>query len=164
MRERPLPPQGDTVKTKPARRGAPKLAKSLGPHLARLAKASGAMDPRLASEWLEIAGPEIAALCRPTRVINRGRQQALEVSVTSGAAAMKLQYHQEALLGRVRQRIGLPRLNRLVIREGKETKGWASRRMKAAPPKVEPPKTAPESESLKSALDAMRQTIHERKR
>lgn len=118
------------------------------------------MDPRLASDWAELAGPEIAPLCRPVRIISRGRSQALEISVKSGAAAMKLRYHQEALLGRVRQKFGLPKLNAIVIREGTSARGWQSRRMAPAP-KVQPkPPAEPQSSSLRSALETMRQTIH----
>jgi hypothetical protein len=156
-----------TVKTRPARRGPPKLAKSLGPHLARLAKASGAMDPRLAEEWAGIVGPELAPHCRPSRIIDRGRSQALEVAVRSGAAAMRLEYQQDALLARIRQKLGLPRLSRIVIRQGKAERSWSSRRMQAAPsaPPEQAAETAkPRSEGLRAALDEMRQTIHDRNR
>lgn len=154
-------PNQDTIKTLPVRRGAPKLARSLGPQLARLAKASGAMDPRLASDWPKIAGPEVAGLCRPVRIIYRGRAQALELSVKSGAAAMKIRYQQDALLGRIRQHLGLPRLTQIVFREGHEQKrGWESRRMAKATPPPERTRNQPKSENLKAALDQMRQTIH----
>ncbi|MEO1040735.1 MAG: DUF721 domain-containing protein [Pseudomonadota bacterium] len=155
---RPAPPsQASEVRTKPIRKAAPPIGRSLGPHIARLAAASGAMDPRLASEWPSIAGPEIAALCRPLRIINRGRSQALEVAVKSGAAAMKIQYAQEALLGRIRQHLGMPRLQRLVFREGKEARNWQTRRLSAAPPRTE--NTRPMSGDLKAALDSMRQSV-----
>ncbi|MEM9810605.1 MAG: DUF721 domain-containing protein [Pseudomonadota bacterium] len=150
-------PQAAEFRTRPVRRAAPSVSKSLGPHIARLAKASGAMDPRLASEWPKIAGPELAPLCRPIRIISRGRTQALELSVKSGAAAMKIQYAQEALLGRVRQRLGLPRLSRIVIRQGAEVKAWASQRLAAETPA---PKPAPKSPSrLDEALTAMRRSF-----
>lgn len=171
MRDGRSPSQGDIVRTKPPRSAAPRLARSLGPHLARLAKASGAMDPRLASDWPKIAGKELATLCRPVRVINRGRTQALEVSVKNGAAAMRVQYAQEQLLGRVRQAIGLPRLSRIVIREGAEGgRSWKSRRMERVEPAQAAPRheaqspTSPKSDGLRAALDSMRQTIHETKR
>ncbi|GGY42123.1 hypothetical protein GCM10007148_08460 [Parvularcula lutaonensis] len=118
------------------------------------------MDPRLAADWGELAGPEIAPLCRPVRIINRGRSQALEVSVKSGAAAMKLRYHQEAILGRVRQKVGLPRLNSIVIREGNSGRGWENRRMAPAQKEAMKPPPSPRSGFLKSALETMRQTIH----
>lgn len=161
MKEVPSRPQ-ETVRTRPVRSGAPKLSRSLGPHIARLAKATGAMDPRLAENWAEIAGPELASLCRPVRIVNRGRVQALEVSVKSGAAAMKLRYGQEALLGRVRQKLGLPKLSQIVFREGKETAPrWNSQRMAASKPAPEQPRTTPKSEGLKSALEAMRRSLQE---
>lgn len=119
------------------------------------------MDPRLAENWAEIAGPELASLCRPVRIIQRGRVQALEVSVKSGAAAMKLRYGQEALLGRVRQQLGLPKLSQIVFREGKEAPRWTSRRMAPSKPKEQSASSEPKSEGLKSALDAMRRTLQE---
>lgn len=160
MKDHSRPPQ-ETVRTRPVRQGAPKLSKSLGPHLARLAKATGAMDPRLAENWAEIAGPELASLCRPVRIIQRGRVQALEVSVKSGAAAMKLRYGQEALLGRVRQQLGLPKLSQIVFREGKEAPRWTSQRMAPAKRGEQTTSSEPKSEGLKSALDAMRRTLQE---
>lgn len=161
MRDQPRPAQ-DTPRTRAVRPAAPKIGKAVAPHLARLAKASGAMDPRLAGEWLDIAGPEIAALCRPVRIVNRGRVQALEVSVKSGAAGMKLRYHQEALLGRVRQRIGLPRLSQIVIREGQESQRWTSRRMEPVKNAEPRQRRTPQSPSLQAALEAMRQSMHKR--
>lgn len=157
------PPSQESVKTRPARRGAPKLSKSLGPHLARLAKATGAMDPRLAAEWGEIAGPDIASLARPVRIVTRGKVQALEVSAKSSAAAMKLRYHQEALLGRVRQRIGLPRLTQIVIREGGNAPRWASRRMAVPAQDEDAPKRSPQAKNLKAALESMRRSMEKAK-
>ncbi|MEO1658487.1 MAG: DUF721 domain-containing protein [Pseudomonadota bacterium] len=155
---RPAPPsQASEVRTKPVRKAAPPVGRSLGPHIARLAAASGAMDPRLASEWPKIAGPELAPLCRPIRIITRGRSQALEVAVKSGAAAMKIQYAQEALLGRIRHQLGLPRLQRIVFREGKEARSWQTRRLSAAPAVKETDRAV--SSDLKAALDAMRQSV-----
>ncbi|MEM7739515.1 MAG: DUF721 domain-containing protein [Pseudomonadota bacterium] len=133
------------------------MGRSLGPHIARLAAASGAMDPRLASEWPSIAGPELAALCRPVRIINRGRSQALEVAVKSGAAAMKIQYAQEALLGRIRHQLGLPRLQRIVFREGKDARNWQTRRLSAPQPSTDQERRL--SSDLKAALDSMRHSM-----
>lgn len=120
------------------------------------------MDPRLAAEWADIAGPDLAPLCRPIRIIRRGRGQALELSVRSGAAAMKLRYAQEALLGRVRQRLGLPHLTAIVLREGADERSWASRRMAAPKPRPADEAPARKPEGLDAALEAMRQTIHRR--
>ncbi|MEE4209189.1 MAG: DUF721 domain-containing protein [Parvularcula sp.] len=167
MRDTRPPEQGQSLRTKPARRAPPKLARSIGPHLARLAKASGAMDPRLAEEWASLIGPELAPHCRPSRIVTRGRTQALEVAVSNGAAAMRLEYQQDAILARVRQRLGLPRLSRIVIRQGKAEKSWSSRRMSSPPaaapaaPKDEAPV---KSEGLRAALEAMRRTVHDRNR
>ncbi|MCQ8185618.1 DUF721 domain-containing protein [Parvularcula maris] len=154
-------PKTQGFRTRPARRAAPKLAQSLAPHLSRLAKASGAMDPRLAAEWAEIAGPELASLARPIRIVQQGRVQALELSVKSGAAATRLRYAQDALLGRIRQKLGLPRLSKITFREGADASRWNSRRMAAPKPDTQAPrgKEEPKSESLRSALDAMQKAL-----
>jgi hypothetical protein len=121
------------------------------------------MDPRLAAEWPEIAGPELAGLARPIRIVNQGRVQALELSVKSGAAATRLRYAQDALLGRIRHKLGLPKLSKITFREGAEASRWSSRRM--APPKPGPAaqvldgKDQPKSESLRAALDAMQKAL-----
>lgn len=121
------------------------------------------MDPRLATEWPAIAGPELARLCRPVRIIRRGKSQALELSVTSGAAAMRVQYAQEALLSRVRHQLGLPHLTRIVLRESAGSRGWERRQMR---PELHPDPGADAASapcppaSLREALERMRQTIH----
>ena len=162
--------QASGQRTRPARRPPPKLARSVGPHLTRLAEASGAMDPRLADDWAEIAGADIAALCRPVRIVRRGKTQALEVSVKSGAAAMKVQYAQEALLSRLRQTLGLPHLTKISFREGKQPRSWEQRRVKpGVQPAPTPKRSAPADDGRKktglhAALEEMRRTIHEKDR
>jgi hypothetical protein len=122
------------------------------------------MDPRLAQEWPSIAGPELAALARPIRIVNQGRVQALELSVKSGAAATRLRYAQDALLGRIRQRLGLPRLSKIVFREGAEGSRWNSRRMQPSRsgPAEAAPGPEPKSENLKAALAAMQAALREK--
>jgi hypothetical protein len=124
------------------------------------------MDPRLAQEWPEIAGPELAQLARPIRIVNQGRVQALELSVKSGAAATRLRYAQDALLGRIRQKLGLPRLSKITFREGAAPARWNSRRMSApsATAEAAPEGNAPQSDDLKAALAAMQKALAERKR
>lgn len=70
---------------------------------------------------------------------------------------MKIQYAQEALLGRIRHQLGLPRLQRIVFREGKEARSWQTRRLSAAPAVKETDRAV--SSDLKAALDAMRQSV-----
>ncbi|MEM9838349.1 MAG: DUF721 domain-containing protein [Pseudomonadota bacterium] len=155
-------PQDASVRTKPARRPAPRLGRSITPHLRRLAQQSGAMDPRLVEHWAEIAGADLAKLCRPIRIIKRGKIQALEVSVESGAAAMRVQYAQTTLLSRIRDQLGLPHLTKITFREGKAPRGWEQRRMQrpAEGPAEKRENKAPAG-SLAEALTRMRQTIHQ---
>jgi len=160
--------QAPGPRTRPARRPPPKVARAVGPHLKRLAQASGAMDPRLVDDWAAIAGDDIAKLCRPIRIVRQGKTQALELSVKSGAAAMRIQYAQEGLLSRLRQTLGLPNLTKITFREGKQPRSWENRRVTAAPkppakPKAEAKPALPTRKSgLHAALEEMRRTIHDR--
>ena len=179
--QQPEAPGQGTVRTKPPRSPAPKAGAALGKHLRRLAEASGAMDPRLAEAWPTLAGPDVAKLCQPVRIVRQGKVQALEVSVKSNAAALRVQYAQEALLGRLRTALGMPSLTKLVFREGQARRGWERRRVAAPPaasreerlPAVKASGTAPHDASpnrnkqpntkLKAALDSMRQSMEEGK-
>ncbi|MEE9329967.1 MAG: DUF721 domain-containing protein [Parvularculaceae bacterium] len=112
MHQRHSPP---TVNTRAARKAPPAIARASGKELARLAQASGAMDPRLAQKWPEIAGPELAKICRPLRLKRNGRAQILQVAALHGAAAMQVQYQLPALLGKVNSFLGHGRVTKIAI-------------------------------------------------
>ncbi|MGF1544809.1 MAG: DciA family protein [Parvularculaceae bacterium] len=76
--------------TKPARRSAPTLARCATRTLANLARRTGYVDPYLAARWPRIVGEELAGLCRPGKISGGRRDRTLEVSATSGAAAVEL--------------------------------------------------------------------------
>ena len=103
--------------TRPARRAAPPVSREISKLLAGLAKKSGAMDPQLAGNWAEIAGPEIAALCRPVRLRSHGKAKALEVAAANGAAAMQLQFKQQLLLQKINAYLGRNAVARILIRQ-----------------------------------------------
>ena len=159
----PLPPrpvQDGPLRTLPARRGPPPVRAQMAPHLARLAKRSGAMDPQLAERWDEVAG-DVAPLCRPVR-LRRGRGGVtLEVQATSGAAAMRVEYAQSALLARARTVLGEPNLKRLRVTQRGRTgeRQWASKRVTAEEATASPQAPA---RSASEALERMRAAMAER--
>ena len=103
--------------TKPARSGPPPLSRQVSRLMATLAERSGAMDPQLAADWPDIAGPQLARLCRPVRLKKAGRARTLEVAAANGAAAMQLQYRQRELLERVNRLLGKGTVTRITIRQ-----------------------------------------------
>ena len=159
----PLPPRPATdqaPRTLPARKGPPPVRAQVGPHLARLAKRSGAMDPALAEQWDEVAG-DAARFCRPVR-LRRGRGGVtLEVQAVSGAAAMRVEYAQGPILARARTVLGEPRLNRLrVTQRGQpRERAWASRRIEA---EAATAPAAPPAQNAREALERMRAAMRDR--
>lgn len=111
---RPAP--GD-IRTKPVRSGPPHFSRAMGKIVADLAKKTNALDPRLAASWAEIAGPDLARICRPVQLKTHGRAQALELAVPNGAAAMQVQFKQKFILDKVNIVLGHKRVTRLVIRQ-----------------------------------------------
>ena len=104
-----------TINTRPARKAPPAVARASTKEIARLAKASGAMDPELVAEWDTIAGPQLAKLCRPLRLKRNGRAQILEVAASNGAAAMQVQYQLPALLTKINGFLGNGRITKIAI-------------------------------------------------
>ena len=160
MPQPPRPLNPGAVRTLPARRGPPPVRAQMAPHLARLAKRSGAMDPGLADRWNEVAG-EAARFCRPVR-LRRGRGAVtLEVQAVSGAAAMRVEYAQAAILARARTALGEPNLTRLKVTQRGRTgeRQWASRKVEAAEV-VEP--AEPPARDTTEALARMRAAMSAR--
>ena len=151
------------VQTKPRRSPPPHLSREMGKLLAALASKSGAMDPRLAADWHEIAGGEIARLCRPVRLKSAGRARSLEVAVANGAAAMQLQYRQAELIERVNRVLGKGTVTRLLIRQtgaaGAKAQKGPSYSRPVMPPQEKALPAAPPSQGLQDALSRMRGLI-----
>ncbi len=152
------------VKTKPPRSGPPHLSRSFAKLMARLATKSGAMDPRLAGNWEEIVGPDLAKLCRPVQTRPVGRARALEVAVANGAAAMQVQYKQDFLLQKINAFLGRNNISRIMIRQ---TGKAGLRSGRSGYSKVEhvddedafAPERGVPSEELTSALDRMKSLL-----
>lgn len=77
-------------------------------------------DPQLLARWRDIAGPELALLGAPGRILGGVRNATLEVIASSGAAAARLDFEQEALRRRVNQFLGPDRIARIVIKHAGE--------------------------------------------
>ncbi|WOI52831.1 DUF721 domain-containing protein [Parvularcula sp. LCG005] len=158
------------VNTKPVRSAPPKVSRSVAQRLAALAKASGALDPELVAGWQEIAGEDMAKVCRPVRLKKAGKSHTLVVSVPSGAAAMKVQYSQAAILARASAYLRLPGLKKLVIEqsgtiakpEAKRAR-WASRTYTASTVPREEPVAQPPARDLDEALRRLRLSMQERR-
>lgn len=105
------------LKTRPARSGPPPLSRALGKVVATLAKKSNALDPRLAANWAEIAGPDLARFTRPVRLKPNGRSRSLELAVPNGAAAMQVQFKQQFILDKVNIVLGRNAVTKIIIRQ-----------------------------------------------
>jgi hypothetical protein len=129
------------------------------------------MDPELAAKWPEIVGPDLAKICRPVRIRQIGRARTLEVSVTSGAFAMQLQFKQDLLRQKVNTYLGKNSISRISIRQS----GQSTPVKKATPLKpaysqvIVPPEpaTIPEADAtagLPEALSRMKALLQAGKR
>lgn len=148
--------------TKPARSGPPPLSRQVSKLMATLAERSGAMDPRLAADWPDIAGPQLSKQCRPVRLKKNGRARTLEIAAANGAAAMQLQYRQKELLEQVNRLLGKGAVTRIAIRQT----GAAGTARKAGPVYSRPvmpdrpddgiPAARTEDQGLDAALERLR--------
>ncbi len=101
--------------TRPTRRAAPNIGRASASVFSRLLKKTNYADPALCDHWPNIAGPEIAALCRPGRLTGRGPDRTLEIHTPSGAAATQLQMQTEALKARINRYLGPGAITRITI-------------------------------------------------
>lgn len=104
-------------RTRPARLAPPKLGRAGAQVFAGLVRKTKFADPALAENWPTIAGPEIAALCRPGRITGAGAGRTLEVIAPSGAAAAQMQMLADDLKMRVNRYLGPNAVARLAIRQ-----------------------------------------------
>ncbi len=104
-------------RTRPARAAPPPIARAAAGVFAALARQTRYVDPILAERWNEIAGEDMAALCRPGRIAGRRADRTLEAHVSSGAAAAQLQMRTEELISRVNAYLGPGAVTRIAIRQ-----------------------------------------------
>jgi hypothetical protein len=101
--------------TRPVRRAAPKIGRASASVFSRLLKKTSYAEPGLCDHWPDIAGPDIAALCRPGRLTGRSPGRTLEIHAPSGAAAAQLQMQTETLKARVNRYLGPGAVDRITI-------------------------------------------------
>ena len=148
----------ETTKTRPARRAAPSIARASAKVFSTLAQQTKYADPALADNWPDIAGPDIARLCRPGKLTGRGPGRTLEVRVPSGAAAAQIQMMTDPLLTRLNAYLGPGGVARITITQ-------ASRAHEPANPGANESDSNPddaEKSPLGAALSSFRQAINRR--
>jgi hypothetical protein len=139
--------------TRPVRRAAPKIGRASASVFSRLLKKTSYAEPGLCDHWPDIAGPDIAALCRPGRLTGRGPGRTLEIHAPSGAAAAQLQMQTEALLARVNRYLGPGAVARIAI---VQSAGAALRQTEQSQPA---PPLSGDDTSLGTALSSFRAAI-----
>lgn len=148
------------VNTRAVRQAAPPVRRQIATTLAAMARKAGILDPEVIEHWGEIIGPELEKLCRPVRIKRMKKTETLVVSVSSGAAAMRVQYAEKDILARAASHLGRRGLTRLAIEQtgaaAREPR-WKSRSVSAAnaAPTVAP--LAPET--LDDALEQLRHSL-----
>ena len=139
------------TQTKPARRGPPKIARAGASVLAQLARKTHFVDPALSDHWPTIAGPAIAALCRPGRITGRGggmNGRTLEIVAPNGAAAAQLQMLADDLKSRINRYLGPNSVAHIAIKQ--------ANRAAAIAPAGDEKRQTPLSTALSSFRDAVK--------
>jgi len=159
--KRSLPSLEDSVRilrsvhTRRAPRAAPPVKKQVQPLLKGLSERFEHIDDgagKLKARWAEIAGPSLAKVCEPTRIIKPRSTAAnpkagtLEIRVT-GAYAALVQHKSAVLLDRVNLFLGGRQVERLRLVQGPLTTP-----AKAPPPRRPAPLSAAEELGLQQSL------------
>ena len=146
-------PTAKPAKTRAARRPPPKLARASATVFAELAKKTRYADPELIGHWPTIAGPDIAALCRPGRILGAREGRTLELIAGNGAAAADLQMRADDLLAKVNRYLGPNAVARIAVRQRNRGK---------AQPAQTPRNAQPDASPLGEALSSFRNAIARR--
>lgn len=107
----------ERLRTKPARRAPPRIARASAEVFAALTRKTKYAEPSLAENWPSIAGAEIAALCRPGRITGGRTARTLEVRAPSSAAATTLAMRLDDLQTRVNRFLGPGAIARITIQQ-----------------------------------------------
>lgn len=105
------------IRTRPARRAAPKLSRAGAAVFSALAGKTRFADPQLVAHWPSIAGAEIASLCRPGRIVGMRAGRTLEIVVKSGAEAAEAQMRADDIITRVNGYLGPNSVTRIAVRQ-----------------------------------------------
>ncbi|MCH8467076.1 MAG: DciA family protein [Roseinatronobacter sp.] len=135
-------------------RGFVAAAQLMAPQIRIAGEARGFAVARLLTHWAEIAGADIAALCRPAKIgYGKGGLGATLSLLTTGAAAPLLQMQLPQLRARVNACYGYNAIARITLTQTAPT-GFAEGQAEFTPaPKRSPPAPAPEI-SRKAAATA----------
>ena len=115
----------EPVRTRPARRAAPKIGRSGARVFERLARKTKYVDPGLAADWPQLIGEELARLCRPGRLSGGRVGRTLEVVAPDGGAAARVQFEAERIRHQVNAFLGPGAVARILVRraDGGENDG-----------------------------------------
>ncbi len=106
----------------PTRRAARALPR-LGPRVVRLVRpllrGTGASLAELSMRWKELAGPRLAKLCQPEKLLRSREGTVLVVVARGGPGAAFVELESEALTGRINAAFGRGFITRLRIRQGR---------------------------------------------
>ena len=105
------------VTTRPQRPPPPHLGLHLAKVCSGIAERTRFADPQLVGRWSEIAGPELARLSSPGRILGGVRNATLEIHVRNGAAAARIGIETDALKRRLNQVLGPGRIGHVQIRQ-----------------------------------------------
>ena len=125
MARRPLPTAQEallilaTKRTRPARRPAPPLGRSLNRALKELDAKFGQGPGALQARWREVVGPDIARRTEPVKLVKgrNGGPSSLEIRVAGPSAAL-VQHQAHEILARVNLFLGADAVQKLRIVQG----------------------------------------------
>lgn len=152
-RKGPTTGMNPNIKTRPARRAPPRLARAGSNVFAELAKKTKFADPELIGHWPTIAGPEIASVCRPGRITGMRTGRTLEVIAANGAAAAEAQMRADELLMKVNRYLGANSVARITILQ--HNRGVEKHTKQPAQSLPEPDSASPLGKALSSFRSAV---------
>jgi hypothetical protein len=112
MAKKPFPPALPTRR----QRGFEAAGGLLSTHLRQAVEKRGFAVARLLTHWTEVAGPDIAPLCRPVKIgHSKGAMGGTLTLLTTGAAGPMLQMQMPALRERVNACYGYNAIARIIL-------------------------------------------------
>jgi hypothetical protein len=127
------------------RKGPARVASLVDRDVRRLSEKRGFSETRLLTHWAEIAGAEVASICRPVKVgYPRGGFGAVLTLLTTGAQAPLLQMKLPQLIERVNACYGYAAISRIAITQTAPT-GFAEGQAEFAPRPASKPTPSPDT-------------------
>ncbi|MEM7710369.1 MAG: DciA family protein [Pseudomonadota bacterium] len=141
------------------RKGSRRLSALVEGDIRRLSGTRGFAETRLLTHWAEIAGADVAAICRPVKVgYGRSGVGAVLTLLTTGAQAPMLQMQLPALRERVNACYGYNAIARIAVTQTAPT-GFAEGRADfTAKPRSRP---APAPETCEAATETAKDVADE---